>query len=679
LKSLFFRTLTLSGRGFSCKRGINYGFGLAFLALVLLAPVRAGFAEDAAMAKVTQALKAMDRDQWSVARKLVSESHDPVASKLYMWKFFQQTKDNEPVNFSLLAPLIKNNPGWPGMRRLREKAERNMPKDLSAGEVVSWFSLYPPQSAPGLDRYLEALVISGKKSEAKEILTTWWASSLATRDEQRSIYMRYGGMLDMSAHRKRLDTLLFSGQYTNARAIAQVLGKGYTELTEARIALAEQKPGVAGYVAKVPANLQGDPGLLYERLRWRRERNLDMDAMKILHDHPPVDQIHNPEDWWKEQHILIRRLLEKKMYESASLLASKHFQTSGVAYAEAEWMAGWLNLRFMKNPPKAYERFEALYGKVETPISKARAAYWTARAAEGMKQSILGKEWYQKAAKFQTTFYGQLAGAKLGLSQALPNAAPPGLSAEDIAGFENSDFIRAARYLHGAKMQDDASDFLEAFVDHEKTPKAYRFAAELAAKMGYYRDAVKISKDATKEGMFLTAQSYPVVTDKLQNVDTEWALAHAIIRQESMFDPGAVSPTGALGLMQLMPGTAKQVAKKEGVSYSAQALTMNPALNIRLGCRYMDDLLARYDGSYPLAIAAYNAGPSNVNKWIETFGDPRTGEIDPIDWMELISFPETRNYVQRVLESVYVYRLRLKGIQQTPTHSIHVAMVRAIN
>jgi soluble lytic murein transglycosylase len=658
---------TVSARLKGCKKTV-----LRLWMLVILLPsLPAGAATNA---QVVQAVQAMKRDEWTLARRLIGDSHDSIGQKLYFWMYFREDKGD--FNFSTLAQFVKNHPHWPDMDELREKAERNMPYGLAADEIISWFDNYPPLTAAGVDRYIEALLIKGQKDKAKKTLTEWWAEKLTTRDEQRTIYYKYGQMIDMDAHRRRLDTLLFSKQYTNARGIAQVLELGFPELTEARIALAEEKPGASGLISKVPANLQNDPGLLYERLRWRRRNDMDMDAVKILHNHPPAGKISNPEDWWKEQHIIIRRLLEKRMYESAYLLASKHFQTSGASYADAEWMAGWMALRFMKNPAQAYQRFEALYGKVETPISKARAAYWAGRAAEAMKQSELSNSWYQKAAKFQTVFYGQLAGAKLGMAQSLPNAAPPVLTQQDIDKFSGDDLIRAARIFNQADMDKEAANFLEAFVEHKKSPKAYRYGAELAAKLGYYRDGVKIAKDATKEGMFLTAQAFPVITEKLRNIDTEWALVHAIIRQESMFDQEAASPAGALGLMQLMPGTAKETAHKIGQPYNRQALTSNPDYNIRLGSAYMNQLLNRYDGSYPLAIAAYNGGPGRVSEALQTFGDPRTGQIDLIDWMELIPVPETRNYVQRVLEGVYVYRLRLKGVQKPPTHEIHIAMAQ---
>lgn len=617
-------------------------------------------------------MQSIKNNRWEQARSLIGDSGDMLGAKLYYWMYFRH--EDGAINFSKLAQFIRANPDWPGVQALREKAEKNMPDDLGADEIASWFALYEPETAAGLNRYIEALLIKGDDVRAKKTLSVWWAEKLATRDEQKAIYIKYGSLIDMNAHRRRLDTLLFSGQYTNARAIAGVLGGGYPELAEARIALAEEKPNVSALIAAVPAKLQSDPGLLFERLRWRRKKNMDTEAMQILHNPPPVEHIQNPEDWWNEKHIIIRRLLEKKLYESAYLLASKHFQTEGPAYADAEWLAGWLALRYMNKPTKAYERFESLYSKVKTPISKARAAYWAGRAAEEFKQAELAKSWYQKAAKYQTVYYGQLAGAKLGLAQALPNAAPPNLTPEDLQAFNSDELIRASRIFHEAGLQKESGFFLESFVDQKKSAKSYVFAAETAAKMGQYSDAVKIAKEATKEGLFLTAQSYPVVTNRLQGIDIEWALVHALIRQESMFDTDAASPAGALGLMQLMPSTAKQVARQNGLSHSVSSLTSSPQHNIELGCHYLEDLLQQFDGSYPLAIAAYNAGPSRVTKWLKTFGDPRKGQVDLLDWIELIPVPETRNYVQRVLEGVYVYRLRLHGIQKTPDHPIHIAM-----
>lgn len=654
-------------------------FWLAFLtghpaqALESAMPV-AGKSQSAQIrAQSVKALRSVASGQWTQARDIIAATKDPLASKLYYWLLFTKNKGGDS-QYVHLAQFIRHNPQWPALKDLRVLAEQKMPGDLSPAEVTAWFNDYPPETARGVDRYLQALLGQGQRAKAKDYLTGWWATTKLTREEQKDIYRKYALFIDQKAHRQRFDTLLFAGQYTNARAIAAVLGQGYSALTEARIALAEEEPNAGALISKVPRELQNDPGLLFERLRWRRRNNLDVPAMEILHKMPPADQIHNAEDWWQERHILIRRLIEKKHYESAYLLAKEHAQKDGLSYAQAEWMAGWLSLRFLNNAPQGLAHFNALYKNVETPVSKARAAYWAGRAAKEMNAAEAAQSWFKDAARFQTVFYGQLAGAELGIEQSLPNAAPPVITAEDVSMFNALELVQAARLFHEAGMRNEASNFIQAFVKHEKTPKAYRFGAELAADMGHYHDALRIAKEATKEGMFLTAQSYPVITDRLGHVSVEWALVHALIRQESMFDQNAQSPVGALGLMQLMPATARETARKISVAYQPGWLTARPDYNIRLGSKYLSDMLARFDGSYPMAIAAYNAGPGRVNQWVEDYGDPRTGQVDLIDWIEMMPIYETRNYVQRVMESVYVYRLRLKGVQKPSDHMIHIAM-----
>lgn len=656
------QAVSLSPALATCKKSVV--LAVAFLFLLTLP---AG-AENSGSVRAVQA---MQQEKWSFAKKIANESKDPLTNKIFTWMYFQQ--ESAESNFTVLAQFIRNNPDWPRIDKLREKAERGMPSALSNAEVVVWFADYPPRTANGLDRYAEALIDTGKQDEAKKIIAEWWASKLATREEQQNIYYKYGALIDMNAHRRRLDTLLFSGQYTNARGIAQVLGHGFPELTEARIGIAEDKPGINALIAKVPKNLRSDPGLMFERLRWRRKNDLDIEAMQILNSAPSPDHIANPEGWWKERHIIIRRLLERKMYKNAYTLASKHGLEEGVSYADAEWLAGWLALRYMNQPKKAAKHFDALYKSVKTPVSKARAAYWLGRTGDALGERDVAGQWDSEAAKYQTVFYGQMSGATLGLKSALPHAAPPELTAHDKEAMNRNDLIRAARLFHVAGMKKESSLFLEQFAKKQETPKAYRFAAETASSLKQYYTAVKIAKDATAKGLFLTAQSYPVITERLGNAPVEWALIHSIIRQESMFDPSAQSPVGATGLMQLMPNTAKNLAKQIGMPYNTARLT-NSDYNIRLGTRYLQELLERYDGSYPMAIAAYNAGPGRVDKWVKTFGDPRNGSVDLVDWIEMIPIYETRNYVQRVMESVYVYRLRLKGIQQPPEAEIHVAM-----
>ncbi|HOO80959.1 MAG TPA: lytic transglycosylase domain-containing protein [Alphaproteobacteria bacterium] len=628
-----------------------------------------------AQKQTIRALQLVHQGQWNLAHDAFAETHDPLASKLYYWLIFSQKGDFE--NYVRLTQFIRNNPEWPGIDELRRRAEEKMPENLRPEEILAWFTDYKPSTARGVDRYMFAMITTGKTIDAKSFLADWWASTTLSRDDQRMIFRKYNTYLDRAAHLRRFDTMLYRGQNVNARALAGVLGQGYPQLAEARIALRAEKKSVSHLINAVPRSLQGDAGLLYERLRWRRKNNLDMRAAEILHRPPPIEKIQNPKDWWTERHILIRRMIEKRQYRSAALLASKHIQKPGsFEYAQGEWMAGWLTLRFQDNPTQAYQHFEALYQNVQTPVSKSRGAYWAGQAAAKFTDPSISKDWYEKAARHQTTFYGQLAGAKLGQDGAFPGAAPPKLDDAELADFQRTELIQAAQLFARAGMQEQSSRFLWAFVKHEGSAKAYKYAAELAIKNGQTHEAVRISKEATKKGLFLTAQSYPVITHQLRDIDLEWALIHALIRQESMFDVKAQSPAGARGLMQLMPATAEETARKMGIAHNTVWLTSNPQHNIRLGAQYLFDMIRRYDGAYPLAIAAYNAGPGRVDQWLKTFGDPRTREVDWIDWIEMIPIYETRNYVQRVMESVYVYRLRLQKVQRPSEAPLHIALTQ---
>ncbi len=678
---------TIYSTGLKSKKPIVFGLFLCALAM----GVATASAQEAAAtrlqtqsqrANTIEAVQAYNKGDWQLAEEKIRQTQDPFAAKLFHWLIFTRGPKEgwSDAKFVRLTHFIRQNPDWPGIRNLRLRAESKMPEGQPPQDVVAWYADFEPLTATGMDRYLAALISTGRKSEAKKYLSEWWSSDTSmSREEQRGIYNRYGSLLGRDDHRKRMDALLYAGHYQNARAVAGVLGNGYPELAEARIALAGQKGGgVNVLLAKVPQRLQSDPGLLYERLRWRRRNKDDVGALEILHNAPDADDILNAEDWWQERHIIIRRMMERRSFESAYLLASEHGQSEGLSYAQAEWMAGWLALRFLHKPEEALKRFEALYEKVETPISKSRAAYWAGRATKELGQVEASEAWYQKAAALRTTYYGQLAAGELSLENKLPSAAPPVITTEDKYAFDSSDLVQAARILHNAGMRHEASQFIQAFVKKEETPKGYRYAAEMAADMEQYHDAIRIAKDATKEGMFLTSQSYPVIAKHLQGVPLEWSLVHALIRQESMFDFDAVSPAGALGLMQIMPATAKEVARKKGISHSTDRLTRDPAHNIRLGTAYLDQMLDRFNGSYVLAIAAYNAGPGRVDQWIETFGDPRTGAVDMVDWIEMIPIYETRNYVQRVMEGVYVYRLRLHGIQKRPQEPLYIAMRQSL-
>ncbi len=673
------------GKVFCNKSALNIFIFIAII-LVLISPF-ASFAKDSPVNRLQstqarmltiEAIRLIDAGEWDRARDKIAQSKDPLAAKIFHWLQLSNTDKKDWTNslFISLSRFIKHNPEWPNIDKLKLRAEGVMPEDLPNHEVIAWYSNYKPKTSYGMRRYMDALIINGRTMQAREFLSDWWASAKLSRSQQKRILKEYGQYLTSDSHKKRFDILLLRGEYDNGRGMASFLGGGYPALAKARIALASNRgSGLAALIGKVPSHLQNDYGLLFERLRWRRKRDLDKGAVEILYQLPENAKVNNPKDWWKERHIIIRRLLQEGNYQQAYELASRHIQHDGFAYAQAQWLAGWMALRFIHRPTEAYERFSALHAKVKMPVSKARAAYWAGRAAQDIGQVGMAQSWYKKAAQYQTTFYGQLAGSALSMKDKLPSTKLPYISNSQRKSYWKSELVQAYELFRVAGKKDISEDFINAYLRSDETPKAYRFAAEMVLKRGNKNLALKIAKKATSKGLFLTKQSYPTITKQLARINyAEWALVHAIIRQESMFDYNAKSRAGARGLMQLMPATARSVAKKVSMPYKISWLTGNPKYNMTLGSYYISTLVDRYNGSYPLAIAAYNAGPSRVNRWLKDFGDPRNGSVDLIDWIELIPIYETRNYVQRVLEGVYVYRLRLRNIQTQPTKQLHVAI-----
>lgn len=624
-------------------------------------------AEDRAATIV--AVSAAAQKKWSYAESQIAKTKDPAAARIYYWMYY--TTEKGPFQFNRISAFVRQIPDWPQQGTLQLAAEKSINDTTPPDAVIRWFSDYEPHTADGMDYYLRALKSQNDLEGMKRVMNAWWGDAQLTSDQQDRFLRNYGKLISQDAHKRRFNTTLYKGQTGNARAIAHILGKGYPQLAEARIALSSGAAGVDQVVSRVPGNLQNDPGMQLERLRWRRKKNMDFRAMEILHNQPSANLIANPEDWWKERNIIVRRLIERKQYESAYLLAASHGMKEGAPYAEAEFLSGWLALRFLNKPWQAFEHFEAFYGKSTMPITRGRAAYWAGLASDALGHPEVAKPWYESGARYPTTFYGQMSLARLGRESDPVTVTPP-LPPSVRAPFERDERIQAARIFYRAGIKDDASAFLRAYADTATTSEQFHLAAQIAEEWQQYHDSVAIAKKAQTKGVVLADYAFPTLLTRMKNVDTEWALIHAIIRQESAFDQKALSPAGARGLMQLMPGTAKETAAKAGIVHQQDWLTSRPDHNIRLGSLYIKKMLKRFDNSYPLAIAAYNAGPSRVNQWIKEIGDPRTGAVDMIDWIELIPVPETRNYVQRVLEGVYIYRHKFADLQNNTT-PIHIA------
>lgn len=622
-------------------------------ALCLLAPAPA-------LADAVSALKNAEKGNWTAAH---AQAGQGVAKDLVRWMYLMD--GDTRANFAEIASFVTAHPHWPGSETLFKIAETRLPDDLSDGQLINWFGRNEPVSAAGMKRYMGALLRMRHTQQAVSALKSWWVKANLSPSEQDDILAAYGQYLGTPDHQRRLERILTDKQYTAARALAPRVGRGYPQLVEARISLQEGGRDVSARISQIPGGLMKDSGLMLSRLQWRRENNEDAGALEILRAAPAAAQTTAPGAWWKERHIMARRMIEQRRYKDAYKLAASHGldASNGADYAAAEFLAGWLALRFVNQPYAAFEHFEKMFNNVQTPISRARAAYWAGRASEAMRSPDVAMQWYQVAARYQTTFYGQMAAQHINLPLNLVTGDKPPVTPQQKAAFENSDLVQAVKLLHKAGLQDQRKQFFKTMMTNASSPQDYALLSDVAVALGQVDQAVKIAKEAERTGLYLIDYLFPTITATVNNAPADKALVHALIRQESQFDPNAVSSSGALGLMQIMPATGKYISKKSGLMHNTSWLTAKPDHNVKFGGWYINYLIDKFDGSLPLAIAAYNAGPGRVNQWLAQFGDPRTGQIDMLDWMEIIPVYETRNYVQRVLEGYEVYQAKLGGMR----------------
>lgn len=604
------------------------------------------------------AFEAVARDKWTEARRLADQGGYPLLRDAVAW--FVLTADGTTAPFADYARLLRDHPDWPRRGTLEAAAERAM-TGMPADQILAWFAGREPRTLEGAFRLAGALGAKGQRPQALALVRKSWIELDALTLSAEAAYLAaFGNLLTGDDHWNRVDRLLWNDNQTPAKRVLPRLTPGQRALVEARLALRNRARGADQKVAAVPAELARDPGLIYERARYRR-KNDDLAGMVGLFE-PPLASVPRPDLLWRELDAAARHALETRQYQAAYNLARQHGARNGPTYAEGEWMAGWIALRFLKDAKTAYRHFAAMHAGVGTPLSKSRAAYWAGRAMEAVGGKPEAEGWYRAASRYTTTYYGQLAVGQLGGKPPLSMPGAPEATAAEKAAFAKKDMVRVVQLLGQIGRADETKPFLTALIEGGRTAGEQRLGVELAASLGRPEVTLAAAKVARQKGTELIEHLFPVKPLGAATAP-ETALVLGVIRQESAFDPEAVSSAGARGLMQLMPATAKSVAKKLGLKYSKDKLTADTQFNIALGRAYLAELLDDHGGSYVLAIAGYNAGPRRVSEWTARFRDPRRQGVDVIDWVELIPIPETRNYVQRVLENTQVYRHRLGGTQ----------------
>lgn len=637
---------------------MNRFYALVYLLpLLLLSVANPAHAANLDAQNYRRAFALLDAGRVEEAAHFAEHGHDTTLNKVLMGYYMAQPGNDVP--FSELLSFITQNPDWPNLKGIIAIAEQKIPSGATPQQVVNWFNAHPPQTMMGFYRYIDALGANNMSDRMADAIRNRWIENGLSGEEQTAFLARFGRYLTEADHADRLNKLLWHDQFTEARRMFPLVSPTTRLVAEARLALMGQANNATAILARVPADAHDDPGLLYEQLRAAVRSEHNADAEDILLS-PPAD-LGKPEAWWEQRQIIIRRAIERHDFARAFRLATLHGQTEPKQVVQAEFLAGWMALRFMNEPEAALQHFQALYDAASTPISRARGAYWLGRTYEALGNKSEAEQSYETAASLNITFYGQLAAARLQSSPIIRATPEPTIPANVRNSYYAKDNIRAIEKLYELGEVDRARTFFHAAMEGAVLRADFALLTEIAYRIGRPDLAIEAAKNANQKNMLMTAGGFPVLDRKIPE-PPEPAFTHALIRQESMFNAGAASNAGAKGLMQLLPSTAKSVARKMDMRFRPGELG-EPDYNLRLGTRFVQDQIESFDGSYILALAGYNAGPHRVREWMTQIGDPRSGTVDPVDWIELIPVAETRNYVQRIIENLQVYRARLGGGQ----------------
>ena len=609
------------------------------------------------------AFKAIDKKKWQTAIKLSKKAKDKMVFKTVNWLYL--IKPSNTASFYDYLTFINNNPNYPRINRLKYLAEHKMYlKTVSPKIIKKWFNGKEPLSEYGKIKLGEIYVKEGNIEEGSRLIKEGWIKAKLSKKDLRYLRKKYKKIITVSDNIKRADWHAWEGKHWDVQRMLRYLPKDETALYRARQLLMSRSYGVDNAIAKVPARYKNDIGLKYDRLKWRRRRGRLDPSLEILFSVPkdPVKLV-RPDLWWKERSILTRSLIYKKKYAKAYKVSSNHSLTTGPEYAESEWLSGWIALTFLDDPNMAIQHFKNFYNNVGYPISLSRGAYWLGRAYKVIKNKQKSEEWFSEATKYLNTYYGQLAFLEINHDEKLTLQEQKKVDEKYEKEFKKNLLIKNIQLMKELDKAEYSKHFLKHLASLNIEKGSEILAGKLAVDMGRYDFAIQIAKQASYEKRFYNVLNYPVIqAHKVVNQKTmpKLELILAVIRQESEFDENATSYVGARGLMQLMPYTAKLIAKQAKLPYSKNKLK-NPDYNIKLGSYYLAGLLEEYEGSYPFVLAAYNAGPKRVKYWKKINGNPQKGKIDYVNWIELVKFKETRNYIQRVLENVNVYRYMLSG------------------
>ena len=600
-------------------------------------------------------------------------SDGAIASTIAQWRALQQT---DALPFDSYAGFLMAHPGWPNETANRRAAERQAASGNGApANVVAFFTRYPPQSAVGNLAYARALQAMGQRERAYAAIRTAWRSGGLSPIDQVAVTTGFPGALTPDDQDARMDALLWSGQTSAAQRQILLVSPARRPLFEARLAFRTNAPGASDLSAATMETYRSDAGYVADRAIWLRNSGASPSARAWLaRPRALTARPGNPGEWyeilvtnargaasdgqWQVAYDIARQIDDA--YPAGANISAKSYAERD-EYTNLAWLGGQAAMKKLGRPADAMTLFDRYARGSNSRVVRSRGYYWAGRAAEAAGRSADATAFYTQAAGYRDQYYGQLASERMGR----PLAAPPPMASLAIApavraAFDQRETVRAVKFLGQIGDWQNQTAFVRQIAADATTDTDHVLAAPLSTSINRPDLGVMVGRSALANGLSdYSAAGFPTVAVPAGYEDN-WTIIHAISRQESQFDRAAVSHAGARGLMQLMPATAREQSGKIGLAYSQAALTTDPNMSIMLGSSYFQRVYANY-GSYPLAVAAYNAGGGNVNKWLRANGDPRTSAVDIVDWVEAIPYQETRNYVQRVLENAVVYDLMNPG------------------
>lgn len=609
-------------------------------------------ADSVAAQALSKAMDAVRSKDWVEAERLV-RGQDQAVRDVIEWHQLRAGVGTarEAITF------LERNEDWPGLPYLRRQMEFAF-EDASRNQIVSYFAEQDPRTAEGALAYARALTADGQRGAAEANVVLAWRTMSMSEALQQEYLSDYSRVLK-DHHEARLDYALWKGWKENAQRMYPLVPEGWRRLAAARLALRQDRTGVDALIEAIPSRFSGDPGLAFERFQWRARKGRNASAIELLLAQSKAGQLGEALPWAGWRQSLARSEMRAGRHQQAYALAANHGLVDGSKYADLEWLSGYIALRFLNRPQTALQHFVAFEQAVATPISWGRAGYWIGRAYEAMGDADAAQRAYTGGGQYQTSFYGLLAAEKAGV------AIKPELAGVRASDWRGAPYTRTSVHQAAlALLKAGEVSLAERFWTHlAETQDRGTMAqmGQMAIDMGQPHIAVMLGKRFIQYGQTIHAPYYalhPMAKRRDLSVPAEMALS--IARRESEFDPVVVSGANAQGLMQILPGTAKQVAGALGLPYSKSRLLSDPDYNVTLGTAYLAGLAEEFDGNVIMVAAGYNAGPSRPRRWMEQRGDPRQrGGMDIVDWIEHIPFNETRNYVMRVAESLPIYRARL--------------------